>query len=285
MKHRVVALGSFDGIHTGHMAVLGAALSLDPMATVACFEPLPRQVFLPPGSQVRLTTPSERIRVLGRAGVRSTLAIPFDSRTREAGAEEFLDRLLGLCGFEQLVVGYDFRFGRNRTGNTELLASWCGRAGVGLTVVPEVAEGGGAVKSERIRALIRKASLGEAAVLLGRRYGAVGAVARGRGVGRDLGFPTLNVRVPDCKLLPPSGSYAAGARIADGPLTAAAVFVPALPGLVEAHLPGWSGDAYSETVEIVFSTLLRLAEKGLDTETLKKRIAGDVERAMEVAQE
>jgi riboflavin kinase / FMN adenylyltransferase len=285
VKHNVIALGSFDGIHAGHSAVVGAALALDSSAAVICFEPLPRQVFSPIGSRIRLTTPLERMKVLRAAGVGPIIALPFDSITRCAHAPDFLDNLRGLCGFGQLVVGYDFHFGRDRSGNVERLSEWCSMTGIGLVVVPEVTSGGSAVKSERIRARIRGGALPEAGILLGRRYAAIGAVARGRGVGRGLGFPTLNVRIPDCKLLPPPGSYAAFARIGDGPGRAAAVFVPEAPGLLEAHLPGWSGDAYSEAVGVEFIEPLRPAERGLDRETLRRRIEGDVERAMEVAQE
>jgi riboflavin kinase/FMN adenylyltransferase len=285
VRSEVVALGSFDGIHIGHLAVVGAALAADPSASVVCFEPLPRQVLSAARFPMRLTTPLERMEALREAGVGPVTALPFDESTRGAEPPEFLDRLRALCGFRQLVVGYDFHFGRNRSGNVERLGKWCAGVGVGLIVVPEVTSGGSAVKSERIRALLRAGALPEAGALLGRRYSAIGAVARGRGVGRELGFPTLNIRVPDSKLLPRSGSYSALVRIEGGAAKASAAFVPDAPGLVEAHIPGWSGDAYSEMVGIEFLELLRPAERGLDKETLKRRIEGDVERAMEVAQE
>jgi len=285
LRARVVALGGFDGIHTGHLAVARAAVSLDAQASVACFEPLPRQVLSPGGAPMRLTTPFERVEALGASGVGSVIVLPFDEETRLAEPRDFLHRLRGLCGFEQLVVGYDFHLGRGRSGSVMLLEEWCAETGVGLLVVPEVACGGAAVKSGRIRELLRSSALPEAAALLGRRYSATGAVARGKGLGRELGFPTLNVCVPEPKLLPGPGSYAAFVAVEAGRGRPAAVFVPERPGLVEAHVPGWSGDAYARMARVEFVEFLRPAEPGLDNVLLKRKIEGDVERAMEVAQE
>ncbi len=280
----VVAIGSFDGIHLGHAAVVRAALSLDREAGVVCFEPLPRQVLADPGIPLRLTTPWERLEALRGLGAHRVLAIPFDARTRNSGPGEFLEHLEGLCGFRQLVVGYDFHFGRGRSGNPAVLTGWCRGAGVGLTVVPEAAVSGGAVKSERIRELVRSASLSEVSALLGRSYSASGPVSRGRGAGRSLGFPTLNVRVPRAKILPPSGSYRATVLM-EGRSMKAAAFVLRDGRGVEAHIPGWQGDAYGSVVEVVFGELLRRAEDGLDRESLIGRIRGDVERVMEVTEE
>jgi riboflavin kinase/FMN adenylyltransferase len=276
-----IAVGSFDGIHRGHEAVIREALAQPGEAVVVCFEPSPRQVFSEPGNRLRLTTPGERGRILGLIGVHRLLAWPFDGDTRNREPAAFFEDLHGIAGFRHIVVGYDFHFGRDRTGSVGALAEWCDGHGIGLTVVPPLEEDGQPVKSERVRALVREGRLGEASRLLGRPYCAIGAIARGRGFGRKLGFPTLNVRVPRPKLLPPPGSYAA-VTILEGRRLPAAVFVPRHgQPFYEAHLPGWSGEIYGEAVCTEFVQRLR-APEDLDGRALADRIADDVKQVMEV---
>ncbi len=279
---KAIALGSFDGLHAGHMAVLGRALEISAEVSVVCFEPIPRQAGGQPGP-LRLTTPGERRKILCRSGIDSILVVPFDDVTRMYGPVEFLDMLAVSCSFEHVVVGYDFGFGSGRSGTPETLREWCSAHSRGLDVVEAVTSGGEPVKSERIRNLLAEGLIGEAGRLLGRRYSALGAVGRGRGEGRRLGFPTLNVHVPAVKLLPPPGSYSAAVALG-GSVHPAAAFVPAsVRGLVEAHLPGWSGVAYGDTAQVEFLGFLRKPESGLGRDELSGRIARDVGRVMEEA--
>lgn len=280
----VLAVGAFDGIHAGHLAVVRVALEISPAAGVACFEPLPRQYFSSSDNSLRLTTPAERSRILARSGVREVTTFPFDDATRDAGPDEFLEMLRGLRPFSHLVVGYDFHFGRGRSGSVAMLGDWCAERSLGLTVVGAARLDGEPVKSETVRYLLRNGDLDRASRMLSRRYSASGPVARGRGQGRDLGFPTLNTAVPRAKLLPPPGSYAVLVR-AEGLCRPAAAFIPeGRPGLVEAHVPGWSGDLYGAVLEIEFVKMLRRPEK-LTKHELRGRIEGDVERMMEVMKE
>ncbi|NLP06477.1 hypothetical protein GX411_11090 [Candidatus Fermentibacteria bacterium] len=280
----VLAVGAFDGIHAGHLAVIRAALEISPDAGVACFEPLPRQYFSSPDNSLRLTTPAERSRILARSGVRTVTAFPFDDATRDAGPDEFLEMLRGLRPFAHLVVGYDFHFGRGRSGSVAMLGDWCAERSLGLTVVDATRLDGDPVKSETVRCLLRSGYLERASRMLTRRYSASGPVARGRGEGRRLGFPTLNAAVPRAKLLPPPGSYAVSVRTGGLSMPAAAFIPEGRPGLVEAHIPGWSGDLYGAVVEIEFVEMLRRPEK-LTKDELMRRIEGDVERTMEVMKE
>ncbi len=278
---KVLALGGFDGLHRGHMAIVDRAVSLSADASVLCFEPVPRQVLACP-KHARLTTPGERRKILSDAGLCGLVVHPFDGATMASGPCEFLDAILESCCFEQIVVGYDFGFGSGRAGSTPTLRAWCDERSVGLHVVDPVCHGGEPVKSRRIRLLISQAGLDEAAELLGREYSALGAVSRGTGLSRKLGFPTLNVRVPEAKLLPPPGSYAATVDL-DGSVRPAAVFIPRGDACVcEAHIPGWSGDAYGRAAWIGFRRFLRPPESGLTSGELTGRIARDVERVLEV---
>ncbi len=278
---RTIAVGSFDGLHRGHAAVVREALDSG-AADVVCFEPLPRQFFGTPYWKRRLTTPGERRTVLRRLGIDRIIVFPFDERTQSESPQEFLAELEGIGRVERLVVGYDFHFGSGRTGSIEMLRSWTNRLGADLEVVSPVVEDGIPVKSERIRKLLEKGMLIEASNLLGRNYSATGVVGRGHGVGRTLGFPTINVRVPRCKLVPPPGSYVALVGIQHRKLPAAVFVHPGSVGLIEAHIPFWEGDVYGESAGIEFESFLRGPAKGLSERELKKLIEKDVEKVLEV---
>jgi len=278
---KVLALGGFDGLHLGHVAILDHARSLSPDASILCFEPVPRQV-LGGERHVRLTTPGERRKILRKYGPCGIVVHPFDSATQRSGPVDFLEAILSSCRFEKLIAGYDFRFGSGRSGSIRTVRDWCRERSIDLHVMEPVCLYGEPVKSRRIRGLVSDGELARAAELLGRSYFALGAVSRGKGLGRTLGFPTLNVHVPAAKLLPPPGSYAATVDL-DGTPRPAAVFLPSgAHGLCEAHLPGWSGDAYGKAVGIEFRQFLRPPEGGLSKSGLSMRIARDVERVLEV---
>jgi riboflavin kinase/FMN adenylyltransferase len=251
-------------------------------ADVVCFEPLPRQFFGTPYWKRRLTTPGERRSILRRLGIDEIIVFPFDERTQSESPQEFLTELEAIGRVERLVVGYDFHFGSGRTGSIEMLRSWTRRLGADLEVVSPVMENGIPVKSEWIRKLLEKGTLVAASNLLGRNYSATGVVGRGHGVGRTLGFPTINVRVPRCKLVPPPGSYVASVGIHHRKLSAAVFVHPGSVGLIEAHIPFWEGDVYGEPARVEFESFLRKPAKGLPEHELKKLIEEDVERVLEV---
>ncbi len=279
---KVIALGGFDGLHLGHMSIVDHASAISPDAAILCFEPIPRQV-LGRERHVRLTTPGERRKILSRSGSCGLLVHPFDDATMKSGPGEFLDTLQEAFRFEHIVVGYDFGFGLGRAGSPATIGSWCIGRSVDLHVVDPVCRDGEPIKSGRVRGLVSCGRLDGAEALLGRRYGALGAVARGKGLGRTLGFPTLNVRVPAAKLLPPPGSYVAEVAV-DGAVHPAAVFIPSgREGLCEAHLPGWAGEAYGKAVGIEFRQFIRTPGNGLSRSELVTRIARDVERVLEVS--
>jgi riboflavin kinase/FMN adenylyltransferase len=283
---RSLAVGSFDGIHLGHTEVVLEALRVTGSAELVCFEPIPRQFFGSPYWRRRLTTPGERRSILGSLGIGRVVVFPFDLRTQSSGPLEFLSELEGIGRFERLVVGYDFHFGSDRSGSAEMLQGWALDSGIELSVVPPVEFEGLPVKSERIRKLLETGGMEDVSSLLGRRYSATGPVARGRGVGRRLGFPTINLIVPGSKMLPPAGSYVAVARVRGKNLPAAA-FVPAgtHSGLVEAFLPGWEGEIYGEIAAVEFVSFIRQPERGIGERKLGRLISDDVEHVMEVARE
>jgi riboflavin kinase/FMN adenylyltransferase len=273
---KTAVLGGFDGIHLGHRHLIERAGG-DPM--VVCMEPLPRQVIAGSGWSRRLTTPGERRKALHDMGIMSIIAMPFHRGLMDSTPGEFAAVLAGIDSFQRIAVGWDFRYGRNRCGGSSDLAETL--PGVEVLVVPPFLVEGRPVKSERIRVLIEEGSLRDAETLLGRRYGCLGVVARGRGRGRELGFPTMNVVVPRSKLLPPPGSYAVQAAGTGSEWSGAAFRQPGA-NCVEVHIPGFQGENYGRVVEVSFVEAIRKPASAGSDERLRELIRGDVNAAMEV---
>ncbi|NOQ21923.1 MAG: hypothetical protein GQ565_04645 [Candidatus Aegiribacteria sp.] len=281
-----ITLGNFDGIHSGHLKVIEKAGSFSGDTCLVCFEPVARQYFTDNSWSRRLTTVSERAVILNRLGMKKIIIIPFDRETVEKSPDEFLSELHEMEKFTRIVVGYDFHFGRNRSGTAEYLYQWCTSREIDTIIVPPLECGDEPVKSEKIRQLLENGEIRNAEELLGRHYSVTGVVSRGKGQGKQIGFPTLNVRVPGCKLLPKPGSYAGYVESGEGnrPVPAA-VFVPgSATGPVEAHLIDYrGGDVYGSIVSVSFRKRLRRTASSISIEELKKLIAGDVENVRRYA--
>ncbi len=276
---KTVTLGNFDGIHSGHLKVIEMAKSFGEDTCLVCFEPVARQYFSKETWKRRLTTVSERANILGHMGMTKIIIVPFDHETVEKTPDEFLLDLLSRENFSRIVVGYDFHFGRNRSGSVDYLCQWCTSREIDTIIVPPLECEGEPVKSERIRLLLENGKLQSAEELLGRHYSVTGVVSRGKGLGKQIGFPTLNVRVPACKLLPKPGSYAGYVDLGKGSQgVPAAIFVPdSATGPVEAYMLDYRlGDVYGTLVTVSFRKRLRNPASSLRIEELKKLIARDV---------
>jgi len=269
-------LGGFDGIHLGHRHLIASA---GPAPVVICMEPIPRQVIAGPSWTRRLTTPGERRKALHDMGIMGIIDLPFHSGLMACTPEDFPSVLSRLGRFDRVAVGWDFRYGHDRAGHASDLAG--SLPGVEVIVVPPLLREGRPVKSEGIRNLLEAGMLDEAAELLGRGYRCLGVVSRGRGRGRLLGFPTMNVTVPWCMLLPPAGSYAVSVRVLGSEYPAAAFRLPGR-SCVEVHIPGFHGETYGCVAEVVFARGLRRPERAHDDRQLKELIDRDVNAAMEV---
>jgi riboflavin kinase/FMN adenylyltransferase len=267
-RARAVALGTFDGVHLGHRRVLEAAVAAGPTPTVVTFDPHPR-VALGYGVDL-LSTLERRLELLEAAGVEDVLVVDFDLDVAQLGPDEFADRVLRPIGTEVVVAGSNFRFGRGRTGDLELL----GRLGFDARPVPLV-EG---VSSTRIRDLLRGGEVERAARLLGRPAEVEGTVVAGDARGGTLGFPTANLR-PDPELLVPGYGIYAGQ--ADGHRAAASIGVnPHYGGderRIEAFLLDFEGDLYGRRLRLELWERLR-DERAFESEAeLVAQIARDVD--------
>jgi riboflavin kinase/FMN adenylyltransferase len=209
-----LALGSFDGLHAGHRRVIASVTEtdhLDAIPTVVSFWPHPREV-LHGEPRLRLDLPEEKLELLEPLGIQQLVLVPFNRQLAQLSAADFVEQvLLGCLKARQIAVGANFRFGRGREGDTNTLRELAEAAGVQVSVLPILEDAGGRMSSSRIREALSNGDLQTASALLGRPYRFRGTVVRGRGLGRDLGWPTANLQVDGRKFLPGLGVYAARA--------------------------------------------------------------------------
>ncbi len=262
---RSIALGTFDGVHLGHRAVIAAAVEqgakIEASPSVVTFDPHPARV-LRPDTSLRLLSPLDvKAAKIADLEVAELLVIPFTKEFAALSAETFLREVLEqVLGARFVSVGENFRFGSGAEGDAGLLR---GREGFATDVVPTLRSGGEPVSSTRIRGLIERGAIGEANTLLGAPFVFEGQVVAGEGRGRELGVPTGNIVPPADLVVPGRGVYAALAR-AEGDQLAAAVNVGSRPTfesdgrlLIEAHLIDFDGDLYDSTLRLSFLERLR----------------------------
>lgn len=293
MSGLVVALGTFDGVHLGHQAVLRRAVEEGERSgrkvVAATFDPHPRAVLNPDAAPALLTTLELRREALMRYGAEEVRVIGFDEDLSRKSAEEFVwDVLVGDLGVETVVVGENFRFGYRAAGGTDdlhrLMRSHGGEA---LWVPIEGANGRLEVNSTRIRALLSVGEVGPAAGLLGRPYLVRGEVAVGDKRGRTIGFPTANVVADPAQLVPDRGVYAGLARVGNKEYPAC-TNVGVAPTFergeskVEAYLLDFDGDLYGETIDVSFVERIRAEKRFSGIAELKAQISRDVEEARSI---
>ncbi len=266
---RSVAVGTFDGVHRGHLRVIEAARKTGLRTAVVTFDPHPRAVL--GGGVELLATLERRLELLAEAAVEDVLVLRFDEGLAGLSAEEFAERMLRRIGAETIAAGETFRFGRGREGDLDLLA----RLGFDVRQVPLVEN----VSSSRVRELVHAGEPERAATLLGRPPEVEGSVVRGDGRGRELGFPTANLDVPDGLLVPPDGVYAGSAR--DRRAAVSIGTNPHFDGVerrVEAHLLDFDGDLYGQRLVVEIWSPLREQRRFASLEELVAAIGDDVER-------
>jgi riboflavin kinase / FMN adenylyltransferase len=269
---RSVALGTFDGVHRGHLRVIDAARNAGLRTSVVTFDPHPRAVL--GGGVELLTTLERRLELLGDAGVEDVLVLRFDDDLAALSAEEFAQRMLRGIGAETIAAGETFHFGRGREGDLDLLD----RLGFDVRRVPLVEH----VSSSRVRELVHAGEIERAATLLGRPPEVEGIVVRGDGRGRELGFPTANLDVPESLLVPPDGVYAGWAG---GHRAAVSIGTnPHFDGVerrVEAHLLDFDDDLYGKRLVVEIWAPIREQRRFDSLEALVAAIDDDVERTRE----
>jgi riboflavin kinase/FMN adenylyltransferase len=291
-KHRgaAITVGSFDGIHLGHGALIARACALAAQAgkpaMMLTFEPLPREYLAAQAtpaqdSPARLTDLRERWRVLERSDLAYLCVLRFDEKLRQLSGEQFVQLLVERFAATAVVVGQDFRFGRGGAGSVALLQAAADSGRFSLELVPSVCVDDGRVSSSGVRTALAAADFHAARDLLGRAYSMRGRVVTGEKLGRRLGFPTANIRMRRRKL-PFTGVYAVRVRGIDGSLARDAVaslgFRPTIGGvepLLEVHVFDFSGWLYNRELEVEFVAKIRDEEKFDSLDTLVQHMRQD----------
>jgi riboflavin kinase/FMN adenylyltransferase len=302
-----LTIGSFDGVHLGHVDVIqhvvAAARADGSQPALITFEPHPRSVLDPANSPQSITTLQEKLALIEATGVEHAIVMRFDRELASLSPQEFIDRLSKVMDLRHWVIGYDFAFGRGRTGG----AQWLRDHGHRVEVVPPFQIDGHELHSSEVRRMITAGDIDHANRLLGREYAMAGPVEAGDRVGRRLGFPTANIGVEPNKLIPALGAYAGRARIVPSPhqgegqgeglkptppeatdFTAALSvgYRPTFGGTqlrVEAFLLDFEGDLYQKRIELRFVRYLHPDIKFPTPEDLVSQLKQDVADTRRIA--
>jgi riboflavin kinase / FMN adenylyltransferase len=287
----VVTVGTFDGVHRGHQAVLSrlAARSRETgwKGVLVTFEPHPLEVVNPAAARPLLTVGAERLEVLAESGIDYCAVVPFTTNLSHYTAEQFVQTvLLGRFHMRELLSGYDNGFGRGREGDVETLSAIGARRGFRVEVVPPMSgDDGRPISSTSIRRAVAGGDLRSAAAGLGRPYSVSGVVTRGRQRGRLMGYPTINLPLPSPrKLLPPEGVYAVRVQTPAGAFGGMMNLGPRptfgeTDVTLETHLFDADGDWYGAHVRVEFIARLRDTQKFDGIDALMAQLRRDEEHA------
>ncbi|HEX7335905.1 MAG TPA: bifunctional riboflavin kinase/FAD synthetase [Gemmatimonadales bacterium] len=285
-----VTVGSFDGVHLGHQAVLREidrrARAAGRVSVLVTFDPHPLEVVNPEAAPPLLTSGAERLEILAQSPLDYVMLLRFDRYLAGLTPDQFVRQvLLERCAVKELVIGHDHGFGRGRSGDVETLRRLGQTQGFEVDVVDPVDVGGQHVSSSRIRRAVAGGDLAGAAAMLGRPYGVVGRVVQGERRGRLLGVPTINLSdISPRKLLPPDGVYAVrvdwrGGRAGGMMNQGARPTFQDGRRVLEAHLFGFEGNLYGEWVRIEWVEHLRDVERFGSLEQLQQQLERDRARA------
>lgn len=283
-----LALGNFDGAHLGHQAVIDRARAMGRRFGVVTFEPPPRRFFQPEAPPFRLTSPIARARLIADLGADLLIELPFDAALAGMSAAAFVERVLvERFGAASIAIGFDFCFGKNRSGDAASLRDLGAHWGFDVEIAPQIMAEGDKISSSRIRAAIEAGDMAQATQWLGRPWLIAGEVEAGERRGRTIGFPTANFRLGDV-IAPRQGVYALRVDIGDGrwrggvgnfgrtPTTGARA------PLFEAHVFDFTGDLYGRTLLVELVAFLRPEQRFAGLEALLAQIQEDAARAKEM---
>lgn len=288
----VATIGTFDGIHLGHRAILEQVQveaqkeGLKPV--LITFDPHPRVVLTPDNVPLLLTSIEEKEQFIPDYFSGQVLVLKFDDKIRNLTAEEFVKSILvDRIKVKKLIVGYDHALGKNRQGDAQELKRLGQKYGFEVEIVGPVIHDEKPISSSRIRAAMQNGDFGEAVELLGHHYAIYGKVVRGMGLGKKLGFPTANVDYNERKLLPPDGIYACWAKVGQEDLDGMMFigknyFRPDGAKSVEANLFDFDQDIYDEGIFVYPTHFIRENRKFNSTEELKAEMKKDKELVLSI---
>ncbi len=288
----VVAIGVFDGLHRGHQLVIAqlvaTARERGATPTVVTFDPHPAEILAPSRAPRLLMTLAQRLEGLAALGVEQVRLVNFTIAVAEETASEFVARVVVReLGAIAVVAGDDTHFGRNREGDTEALLAMGHEMGFSVVQCPTYGEPG-RFSSTKAREALALGDLSAVSAQLGHNFALRGTVVHGDHRGREIGFPTANLLLADAQALPGLGIYAT-AVLVEGEWRAGAVSVGTRPQfydegavLVEVYLPDFSGDLYTQTLDVVFLERLRGEATFESVEALIEQMHRDVAKTLEI---
>src|SRR6202165_5261686 len=291
-KGTVVAMGNFDGVHLGHRAVIAAALQMGRAhgrpALAVTFEPHPRSFFSTNSPQFRLTDEAGRLRLLAGTGLAGAVVMTFDKARAGTSAQDFIHHdLIQRLGVSGIAVGYDFHFGKGRVGSPGLLVNEAPRLGIEVDVQPHIDIDERPVSSSAIRMALAEGQIDDTTAMLGGPWFIAGEVIHGEKRGRDLGYPTANIRL-DKNFAPTHGIYAVRVGRGQGKdqvrfdgvasFGRRPTFDNGAP-LLEIFLFDFDGDLYGKTLDVAFIAFIRDELKFDSIDALVRQMDDDSARA------
>ncbi len=284
----VITLGNFDGLHLGHQElikmVIRRARETGATSLVVTFRPHPLQILAPEKCPPLISIYEEKIKLFEELGIDVLVKIPFTVDFAAMTPEDFVrDVLCGLLGAKEILVGFNYKFGKGRQGNVRTLKKLGEKFGFTVREVEQVSLNGEVISSTKIRRLLKEGDVEHAARLLGRTYAVTGIVVRGDGRGKGLGFPTANI-VPKHSIIPSNGVYAARLYVRDK-LYDGIANVGMRPTFskealtIEVHAFDFNEDIYREEVSLYFVKKIREEKKFGSVEGLIRQIGSDIETA------
>lgn len=287
----VVTLGNFDGVHLGHRALfrhlICKARQLMCKSVVYTFDPHPLKLLVPDKAPLLLNTPAEKQRLIAASHVDLLLEALFTKELANLSPEQFVDDvLIGTLQARGLVIGYDYAFGKGRRGDADFMQSYCAAKGIAVDVLQPVGADGLPYSSTRIRKLLAEGKVAEVVALLGRHYNLEGEVVAGEQRGREIGYPTANLKT-EKEQLPAPGVYAIKVRhnlqeyngvvnLGQCPTFGSG------KSTIEVHMLDFSGQLYGQKIRIYFVERLRGEQKFSNSQELVAAIAADVVRARQI---
>jgi len=287
-KKTAVTVGTFDGVHLGHRKIIdklnAVKNSKEQRSVVITFDPHPQIVLRNRDRDIKiLSTLDEKLEIFGKLDIDITYVINFTKEFSETKAEDFyVNYLLKKIGMSDLILGYDHMFGKNREGNFDTLKELSAEFDFTIDKVDEYKPEGHHVSSSEIRHLLEKGEVSKASLLLGREYSLSGTVTEGKKLGRELGYPTANIK-PDCgyKLIPAIGVYSVTA-VLEGIENFGMMSIGKNPTVsdddtikIEVNIFSFDKDIYGKKIEIKFNEYLRDEIKFDTIEELKEQLLKD----------
>ncbi len=287
----ILTIGNFDGVHLGHQSLFSlvkdVAAREGKKAVALTFQPHPLKLIFPERRLFLITPLDKKIQLIGKTGIDALVCAPFTQEFADLSAADFARQIIvERLGAHTVIVGDDYRFGRDREGDIKLLAEFGLEMGFKTVIAPPFIVDGKVVSSTRVRQHIMAGEVMSAARLLGRHYSVEGVVRTGKNRGRELGFPTANIR-SEAELYPREGVYAVlveyGGRRWQGVVSIGYNPTFGDTGLtVEVHILNFSRDLYGEMIKIIFLERLRDTIAFAETAGLQAQIASDIRAAMRI---